>query len=543
MKWISGTDIGLKSFVVIRILVTTVLLGSGAIVYFENGSRNEAFFLVLIVALVYFLSLIYLLIYPLLNRNPGLFKGIQVAFDLVIASAVVYISGGKSSPFVFLYALIIIFTGMIFSSTASYIAAGVSGFLYLLIGLYNFPTSSNQLFLSSPAIWNEKGLIYASFNLSGFLLIAILVGYLSERVRITRQELGESAKSLMILKNLHENILQSLTSGVITLDLQGIVISINKMGLEILEISGEDKVLLNNLSYLMPGLEIEELISKKREQLLYATPDGRKLTLGFSCSVLRDAEGQMRGYIIIFQDLTEIKELENRLMTTEKLALLGQLSAGLAHEIRNPLSAISGAVEILSEESKPTEENLRLVKVANQEVERLNLLVEDFLLLTVPIQKIPTPVNIGSNINETVESFMRTVRRKGLEIVMDIQKELYVQADSYRLKQAIWNLLLNSMQAMPNGGEIKIQSYLEEENIRINLSDTGCGIDKKIMSRIFEPFFTTKKVGTGLGLAIVQKVIEGYNGKIDVISSEGKGTTFIMTLPKAKKFIHEEVKH
>lgn len=543
MKWISGIDIGLKSFVVIRIIVTTVLLGSGAIVYFENGSRNEAFFLVLIVALVYFLSLIYLLIYPLLNRNPGLFKGIQVAFDLVIASAVVYITGGKSSPFVFLYALIIIFTGMIFSSTASYIAAGVSGFLYLLIGLYNFPTSSNQLFLSSPAIWNEKGLIYASFNLSGFLLIAILVGYLSERVRITRQELGESAKSLMILKNLHENILQSLTSGVITLDLQGMVISINKMGLEILEISGEDKVLLNNLSYLMPGLEIEELISKKREQLLYATPDGRKLTLGFSCSVLRDAEGQMRGYIIIFQDLTEIKELENRLRTTEKLALLGQLSAGLAHEIRNPLSAISGAVEILSEEIKPTEENLRLVKVANQEVERLNLLVEDFLLLTVPIQKTPTPVNMGSNINETVESFMRTVRRKGLEITMDIQKELYVLADSYRLKQAIWNLLLNSMQAMPNGGEIKIQSYLEEENIRINISDTGCGIDKKIMSRIFEPFFTTKKVGTGLGLAIVQKVIEGYNGKIDVLSSEGKGTTFIMTLPKAKKFIQEEVKH
>jgi len=542
MKWISGIDIGLKSFVVLRIIVATVLLGSGAIIYHANGSKNEAFFLVLIVALVYFLSLVYLLLYPVLHRNPRLFKGIQVSFDLILSSAVVYITGGKSSPFIFLYALIIIFTGVIFSSTASYIAAGVSGFLYLLVGLYHFPSSSNQIFLSSSAIWNEKGLVYASFNLSGFLLIAILVGYLSERIRITRQELGESAKSFMILKNLHENILQSLTSGVITLDLQGRVISINKMGLEILEISGEDKVLLNNLTCLMPSFEIEELISKKREQMLYSTPDGKKLALGFSSSVLRDSEGQMRGYIIIFQDLTEIKELENRLRTSEKLALLGQLSAGLAHELRNPLSAISGAVEVLGEEIKPTEENFRLIEVATQEVERLNLLVEDYLLLTVPIQKIPTPVDISSNIGEIVESFMKTVRKKGLEIVTDLQKEIYVQADSYRLKQAIWNLLLNSMQAMPNGGEIKIQSYCEDENIRVKISDNGCGIDEKIMSRIFEPFFTTKKVGTGLGLAIVQKVIEGYNGKIDVISSEGRGTTFVMTLPKAKMTI-EEFRH
>jgi signal transduction histidine kinase len=228
---------------------------------------------------------------------------------------------------------------------------------------------------------------------------------------------------------------------------------------------------------------------------------------------------------------------------SEKMALLGRLSAGLAHEIRNPLSAISGAVEVLGEEVKPTEDNLRLVRVVTQEVERLNLLVEDFLLLTTPIQSFTTPVDVGLIITETVESFIRTVRRSGLEIVMDVHKGLYVQADSYRLKQVIWNLLLNSMQAMPNGGRIVIESYLEDDNVAIKVSDNGCGIDQKIMHRIFEPFFTTKNLGTGLGLAIVQKVIEGYNGKIDVISSEGKGTTFVMTLPKAKTVMREEVKH
>jgi two-component system sensor histidine kinase PilS (NtrC family) len=542
MKWISGIDLGPKSFVVLRTVLATVLLGSGILIYFANGYEKEAFFIVLVLALIYFLSLLYLLLNPLFLNHVSLFKGMQLGCDLVLASAVIYITGGKSSPFIFLYALLIIFAGMILNRTASYITAAASGLIYLIMELYQFNLDSSRLAILSTSTWDEKGIVYAYFNLSGFLLIAILIGYLSERVITTRKELGESAKSFQILKNLHEKILQSLTSGVITLDLWGSIISINRAGLEILEISGEDKLLKNNINSIMPGVRIEEILSKKREQMLYTTPGGRRITLGFSSSVLRDEEGEIKGYIIIFQDLTEVKELEGRLQTSEKMALLGQLSAGLAHEIRNPLSAISGAVEVLSDEVKPTENNLRLIKVVAQEVERLNLLVEDFLLLTMPIQALATPVDVGLIIKETVESFGKTVRRAGLEIETDIQRCTYVQADSYRLKQAIWNLLHNAMQAMPNGGKIVIESFLEGDSVGIKVSDSGCGIDENILSRIFEPFFTTKNLGTGLGLAIVQKVIESYNGKIEVKTAEGKGTTFVMTLPHAKKLV-EEVKH
>jgi two-component system sensor histidine kinase PilS (NtrC family) len=542
MKWISGIDLGPRSFVVLRTVLATVLLGSGVLIYFANGYEKEAFFIVLVLALTYFLSLLYLLLNPLFLNHLNLFKGMQLGFDLVLASAVIYITGGKSSPFIFLYALLIIFAGMILNRTASYITAAASGLIYLIMELYQFNLDSNRLTILSTSTWDEKGIVYAYFNLSGFLLIAILVGYLSERVITTRKELGESAKSFQTLKNLHEKILQSLTSGVITLDLRGSIISINRAGLEILEISGEDKLLRNNINSIMHGVRIEEILSKKREQMLYTTPGGRGITLGFSSSVLRDEEGAMKGYIIIFQDLTEVKELEGRLQTSEKMALLGQLSAGLAHEIRNPLSAISGAVEVLSDEVKPTENNLRLIKVVAQEVERLNLLVEDFLLLTMPIQALAAPVDVGLIIKETVESFGKTVRRAGLEIETDLQRGTYVQADSYRLKQAIWNLLHNAVQAMPNGGKIAIESYLEGDSVGIRISDSGCGIDENILSRIFEPFFTTKDLGTGLGLAIVQKVIESYNGKIEVKTAEGKGTTFFMTLPKAKK-LAEEVKH
>ena len=542
MKWISGIDLGPRSVVVLRTVLATLLLGSGVLIYFANGYEKEAFFIVLVLALTYFLSLLYLLLNPLFLNHLNLFKGMQLGFDLVLASAVIYITGGKSSPFIFLYALLIIFAGMILNRTASYITAAASGLIYLIMELYQFNLDSGRLAILSTSTWDEKGIVYAYFNLSGFLLIAILVGYLSERIITTRKELGESAKSFQILKNLHEKILQSLTSGVITLDLRGSIISINRAGLEILEISGEDKLLRNSINSIMPDVRIEEILSKKREEMSYTTPGGRGITLGFSSSVLRDEEGTMKGYIIIFQDLTEVKELEGRLQTSEKMALLGQLSAGLAHEIRNPLSAISGAVEVLSDEVKPTENNLRLIKVVAQEVERLNLLVEDFLLLTMPIQALAAPVDVGLVIKETVESFGKTVRRAGLEIETDLQRGTYVQADSYRLKQAIWNLLHNAVQAMPNGGKIAIESYLEGDSVGIKISDSGCGIDENILSRIFEPFFTTKNLGTGLGLAIVQKVIESYNGKIEVKTAEGKGTTFLMTLPKAKK-LAVEVKH
>ena len=536
MKVLQGPDTGLKSSIVLRVIITTVLLGSGAIIYYGRGARKEAFYLAVIVAVIYFISLVALLLQPVFQRYPKIFKITQLVFDLVLASIVIFVTGGKASPFIFLYVLIIIYSSIVLTKVASYVMALVSGLIYVLIVFYQLrnelPLPSGQSFLSSMSQWGEIGLVSTYFHLTGFLLVAILAGYLSERFRTAGRELGESERSLRILQNLHENILQSLTSGVITLNLDGKIISANRTGLEILGIKSEDKILGKDLSHFMSGLHLEDLVSKKREQMLYSAPDGRKVTLGFSTSDLKDTEEKTQGYIIIFQDLTEVKQLEDRLMTSEKMALLGQLAAGLAHELRNPLSAISGAVEILGSDVKPTEDNLRLVRMASQEVDRLNLLVEDFLILTMPIQKLTTLVDLGRIISDTIESFTKTIRRGNIEILNQVEKGIYVQADSYRLKQAMWNLLLNSVDAMPIGGLIIIKSKTEDNNVVIEISDEGKGIDENFISRIFDPFFTTKEVGTGLGLAIVQKVIEGYNGKINVVSSRGNGATFVIALPR-----------
>ncbi|MEQ9617914.1 MAG: ATP-binding protein [Deltaproteobacteria bacterium] len=546
MKILQGADSGFKSYIVLRIVITTLVLGSGAVIYYGKGERKEAFYLAVIVALIYFLSLLYLLLQPYFQRQPVKFKITQIFFDMVLASAVIFVTGGRTSPFLFLYVLIIIYSSIMLTKAASYLTALGSGLIYLLIVFYQIrleaPPGLEQGMLSSVSVWGEIGLVSSYFHLTGFLLVAVLAGYLSERFRRAGEELGESERSLRILQNLHENILQSLTSGVITLDLDGKVISVNKTALEILGIGIEEKLLGKDLSNIMSGFHMEELISKKREQMLYKSPDGKKLTLGFSSSDLKATDNETQGYIIIFQDLTEVKELEKKLRTTEKMALLGQLAAGLAHELRNPLSAISGAVEILSSDVKPTEENLRLIKMASREVDRLNLLVEDFLILTMPIQKLNSFVDLGSIVSDTVESFAKTIGRKNIQILNEVQNGIYVQADSYRLKQAVWNLLLNSVDAMPIGGLILIKSRFDDDNIVVEISDEGKGIDENFISRIFDPFFTTKEVGTGLGLAIVQKVIEGYNGKIDVVSSEGKGATFVITLPRYEE-VPADVKH
>ncbi len=539
MKLLQNPDGGLRSSVVLRVIITTVLLGSGAVIYYGRGARKEAFYLAVIVAVIYFLSLVSLLLQSLFQRYPKIFKITQLFFDLALASTVIFVTGGKASPFIFLYVLIIIYSSIALTKAASYVTALISGLVYVLIVFYQIraevPVDPGQGIWSSFSLWGEIGLVSTYFHLTGFLLVAILSGYLSERFRAAGRELGESERSLRILRNLHENIIQSLTSGVITLNLDGKIISANRTGLEILGISGKDKILGKDLSQFMTGLHIEDLVSKKREQMLYTAPDGRMVTLGFSSSDLKDTDDKTQGYIIIFQDLTEVKELEDRLRTSQKMALLGQLAAGLAHELRNPLSAISGAVEILSSDVKPTEENLRLVRMASQEVERLNLLVEDFLILTMPIQKLTTLVDLGRIVNDTVESFAKTIRRGNIEIINQVENGIYVQADSYRLKQAVWNLLLNSVDAMPIGGLIIIKSKTEDDSVVIEISDEGKGIDENFISRIFEPFFTTKEVGTGLGLAIVQKVIEGYNGNINVVSSRGNGATFVITLPRFKE--------
>lgn len=539
MSRLSGHDLGLRKLIVLRILVVTIILASGAIIYFLSGYRTEAFYLSLVLALFYFLNLIYILVEPLFITKQLYFRYLIVFFDFLLSSIVLFVTGGKSSPFIFLFPLIIIFASILISRIASYITAALCVLSYVFIIFYQILSTHGfqdiKGIFTSGVLSEDYNLLYSYFHLIGFVLIAAFGGYLSERFQAAKKELGESKKSLNILQNLHQNILQSLTSGVLTLDLEKKVISINRTGLDILSINSVEELSGKELGSFVKGLEVEELINKQREQINYYTPEEKKLILGLSGSLLKDDMDVTQGYTVIFQDLTEVRTLEEKLRSAEKMALLGQLAGGLAHELRNPLSAISGTIELLSTEINQTEATYRLSKVASREIERLNLMVEDFLLLTLPIESLNTSlVDLYSILDETVNSFRNTVKRNNLFINLVAQKGFLVEADSYRLKQVFWNLLDNSMDSMPQGGKIDVKCYCENGEMKISFSDEGSGIDEENISKIFEPFFTTKNIGTGLGLAIVQKVIEGYNGNISVFSNKGSGTKIIISLPRSE---------
>ena len=452
-------------------------------------------------------------------------------------SFLIYFTGGRSSPFIFLFPLILLFSGILISRLASYVSLVLCIFLYLLIIIVQFKTENsitgfNELF-SSKLFTQKNNLVPIYFHLIGFVLIAILGGYLSQKIKIAGERLGRSEESFVILKNLHENILQSLTSGVITLDLEEKIISINQWALNIFELGSQDEAINKDFNVIIKDIQISELVEKKRNQISFNTPSGKKLILGLAASLLKDDNEKTIGYTVIFQDLTEIRNLEEKLQSSERMALLGQLAGGLAHELRNPLSAISGAVEILSNEAQQSDVSFRLSKVATREIERLNLMVEDFLLLTSPVQVTNSKlVDLGQIVKDTINAFKNTVKRDDIVIEINVESGVLVEADSYRLKQVLWNLLDNSMDAMPAGGKVEIKCNIENHIVNLSFSDEGEGIKEEDLSRIFDPFFTTKEIGTGLGLAIVQKVVEGYNGSISIYSSVGKGTKIVLSLPE-----------
>ena len=537
MNVLHQNETSLRKIIVFRIFIVSLILIFGAIVYFVGDNRKEAFSLIVILSVFYLFNLLFLLFETLFKYYSDYFKYLIVISDIVLSSFIIYFTDGRSSPFIFLFPLILLFSGILISRLASYISLVLCVFLYLFIVILQFKTENHiagfsELF-SSALFTDRNNLVPIYFHLIGFVLIAILGGYLSQKIKIAGEKLGKSEESFIILKNLHENILKSLTSGVITLDLEEKIISINQWALNIFDISSPDEAIGNKFNGIVKEIQISELVDKNRNQIIFHTPGGKKLILGLSASLLRDDNENTIGYTVIFQDLTEIRNLEEKLQSSERMALLGQLAGGLAHELRNPLSAISGAIEILSTEAQQSDISYRLSRVATREIERLNLIVEDFLLLTSPVKVTNSKlVDLGQIVKDTIDSFKSTVKREDIVIKIYVENGVLVEADSYRLKQVFWNLLDNSMDSMPSGGTIEIKCSVEKGKVNLSFSDEGEGIKEEDFSRVFDPFFTTKEIGTGLGLAIVQKVVEGYNGNISIYSSVGKGTKFVLSLPE-----------
>ena len=536
----------LKVLMILRIVLATLFLVSSVLLQIKFRSREiPAFYL--LVASVYLITIIYAL---LINRvsNLELFAYIQLIGDLIIETVLVYITGGIESSFSFTYIITIIYASIILYRRGGYVIAGISSILYggLIDVQYYGLFEATHLSILSPAETFYKVFLHVLF----FFVVAFLSGGLAESLRQTGEILKEKDTDLVELQTFYKNVAQSMSSGLLTTDLKGHITSFNRAAEDITGNFFED--VKGKIWHEIFNLEEIKSVFSKLEMLRipfrfegnYVRKDGAKLALGITISSLKNESGETTGAIGIFQDLTKIKEMEDDIKKKEKLAMVGELAAGMAHEIRNPLASLSGSMQILKSESSLSGENKKLLEIALRETEKLNRIISDFLTYARPTPLNKKRCDINRLLNDTVTLLRNSKEyQKKIKIAANLEgKRLITEVDPNQMSQVFWNLSINAIQAMSDGGELIISSKkrvkkgrgysdFDKDYIEITFKDTGNGINPVVKDKIFYPFFTTKDKGSGLGLAIVHRIIEDHKGDIKVESKLNEGSRFIIHLP------------
>ncbi|MBI4379372.1 MAG: PAS domain S-box protein [Nitrospinae bacterium] len=546
----------IKTLMVLRVVVISIFLGTIIIFQIKLDQLPFTIPVTVLIIVTYLLTIVYSILLTFI-KNLKFFSYIQLIGDLLVESGVIYISGGIESPFPFLYILSIIAASIILYKRGSYIIASISSILYgsmANLEFYNILHPLTFYTLDSNISSIGEAVIYTvSLNISAFYMVAFLSGYLSEKLKRTGEELEEKSEDLIQLKTFHESVVKNMGSGLVTADLNGRIVSFNQAaagitGYKFTEVRGKPYYNFFNI----PPLEdhYNNLIENPiHNEGVFIRKDGRKIYFAINISLLKDEGNNVRGIIGVFDDMTRIKDMEEKVIKSEKLAAIGRITAGIAHEIRNPLASISGSIQVLKDELSLGDSNKRLMEIILRETERLNSIITQFLIYASPSKKYIHRCNMLELINETITLLKNSKDYpQNIDIVTSFTEgEIFIHADSKQMKQVLWNLCLNSIHAMDRGGTMTITAKRRdtqihsksttnspdqgEEEVEITIHDTGIGIPEANLEKIFDPFFTTKENGSGLGLSTVLKIIEGHNGSIHLKSKEGKGTKVKIILP------------
>lgn len=515
----------------LRIVVITLLLAGGS--YFllqEEGRGSErAAALTSLVLGVNFLQLVIALLLRAGFRMVRLAIA-QVAGDFAFALGILYLTGVVDSLFSFVLPLVAVSGGALLGERGAWLSA-----LAAFVGYAALLLLVQQGVLLPPGLDATVRPATALRELfthgSALLLTASLVAYVLSQAR-TAGERAEAAESVLLqLHVLHDSIVRSIGSGILTTNRRGEINFVNRAGEEILgqrleELRGRS---LGEIFPSMPsGMEGARTVRQEAE---WRTPGGKKRLLGFALTPLRDPSGRTLGTTAVFQDLTELRELEERASRSERLALVGELAAGLAHELRNPLASIFGAIEMLAQEGAAQDQPL--FKIVIRETERLNRLVSEFLAFATPQPPKVQPVDLAELATSTLEAFALDPLAKDLRIESELEPSPAL-ADEDQMRQVLWNLLRNAAQASEPGGRVIVRCGEEgADRVVLSVEDEGCGIPGHLRDKIFDPFFTTKETGSGLGLPMIHRVVESLGGQIVMQSEVGVGTRFSITLPRA----------
>lgn len=536
----------LARLIFIRAFIGTILLGTATVAKVTGPGSFPVDPFFFLIGLTYALTIGYATTLRFVEAHPWLVDA-QLAGDALVVTAFIYFTGGITSYFSSLYVLPIVAASTVQGRRGGLLVATLASVLYGGLVSWQYAAASGLLhdrwlasgLISLPASGTARYIV--AMNVFGFVAVALLAGSLAEGVRVAGARLEQASTRIADLQALNQHVIDSLPSGLATTDVDQRILTFNHAaesitGLSLASVAG--RAIAEVLQ--LPREVLDELETNpdgartRRHEFLYRTAAGREIDVGLGATFL-ETPGGRAGLLFTFQDVTTIKKLEREVRIQQRLAAVGEMAAGIAHEIRNPLASMSGSIQILRQELSLNAEQEQLMDIVLRESERLNRTIKSFLTYARPQRFAITRFDARRAVSDTALLLRNSAEVQPGHIV-DVEvppSELWYEADEGQVKQIVWNLATNGLRAMPDGGRLRLTGALEPVSggVVITVQDEGVGIPTEELDGLFQPFHGSFAKGSGLGLAIVHRIVADYGGEIQVSSRPGAGTTVSVRLP------------
>jgi two-component system sensor histidine kinase PilS (NtrC family) len=547
----------LSTLIAVRVVISTLLLGWAIVIQVSQPEAFRGDPLFLLIGLTYALSVLYFATLRFAERHLWLVD-LQLAADALIVSAFIHITGGITSYFSSLYLLPIMAASTVRSGRGARQVAVLSAILYLTLVSTQYVDPEYLPVLLRPTREVELPTLRiaqytVAINLVAFVAVAWLSGWLAESLRSAGARLVVASHEIEDLRAFNEYVIDSLLSGLVSTDAEGRVLTFNRAASAITgvpaneAIGGDVAVPLQLPPHFRTRLVTLGSGRSLRIDLVYHTRDQRVIDLGISATTMSFPDGRA-GYLFTFQDVTTMRRLERDARLQQRLAAVGEMAAGIAHEIRNPLASMSGSIQVLREELPLTDEQAQLMDIVLRESERLNHTIGSFLAYARPQRFAISRLDLRQILGDAA-LLLRNGADVRAEHVIDVDvpdTPVWYEADENQIRQIVWNLATNGLRAMASGGRLSLSVRYENDtaepgDVVLTVRDEGCGIAADELDTIFQPFHSSFAKGTGLGLAVVHRIVTDYSGRIEVSSTVGRGTAFRVHLPVRDRLTVDQV--